>query len=51
MTHNINGRVSNSTPSTAEEAKSIANKTGTTANAAINNSSLESLYRKIFGSS
>jgi len=51
MTHNINGRISNSTPSTAEEAKSIANKTGTTANAAINNSSLESLYRKIFGSS
>jgi hypothetical protein len=51
MTHNINGRISNSTPSTAEEAKSTANKTGTTANAAINNSSLESLYRKIFGSS
>jgi hypothetical protein len=51
MTHNINGRISNSTSSTAEEAKSIANKTGTTANAAINNSSLESLYRKIFGSS
>jgi hypothetical protein len=51
MTHNINVRISNSTSSTAEEAKSIANKTGTTANAAINNSSLESLYRKIFGSS
>jgi hypothetical protein len=51
MTHNINGRISNSTLSSAEEAKSIGNKTGTTANAAINNSSLESLYRKIFGSS
>ena len=48
---NINGSISNFAPDGREEAKSIANKTGRTANTAINNSSLESLYRKFFGSS
>ncbi|HZD82981.1 MAG TPA: hypothetical protein VE076_08905 [Nitrososphaeraceae archaeon] len=50
-TPNINGSISNFAPNGREEAKSIANKTGRTANTAINNSSLESLYRKFFGSS
>jgi hypothetical protein len=50
-TSNINGSISNFAPNGREEAKSIANKTGRTANTAINNSSLESLYRKFFGSS
>lgn len=50
-TPNINGSISNFAPNGTQEAKSIANKTGRTANTAINNSSLESLYRKFFGSS
>lgn len=49
MTSNINGSKSNFAPNGLEEAKPITNKTGKTANAAINNSSLESLYRKFFG--
>ena len=51
MTPSINGSKSNSAPNGPEEAKPIVNKTGKTANAAVNNSSLESLYRKFFGSS
>jgi hypothetical protein len=50
-TPNINGSISNFAPNGPQEAKSIANKTGRTPNTAINNSSLESLYRKFFGSS
>jgi len=50
-TPNISGSISNFAPNGPQEAKSIANKTGRTANTAINNSSLESLYRKFFGSS
>jgi hypothetical protein len=50
MTPSINGSKSNSAPNGPEEAKPITNKTGKTANAAVNNSSLESLYRKFFGS-
>jgi hypothetical protein len=50
MTPSINGSKSNSAPNGPEEAKPIVNKTGKTANAAVNNSSLESLYRKFFGS-
>jgi hypothetical protein len=50
MTPSINGSKSNSAPNGPEEAKPITNKTGKTANAAVNNSSLESLYRKFFAS-
>jgi hypothetical protein len=52
MTPNINGvGKSNFAPKGPEEAKPLVNKTGKTDNAGINNSSLESLYRKFFGSS
>ena len=51
MTPNINGTISNFVANGTEEGKSFSNKPGKTANATINNSSLESLYRKFFGSS
>jgi hypothetical protein len=51
MTANTNGSKSNFAPNVPEEAKPIVNKTGKTANAGMNNSSLESLYRKFFGPS